>query len=167
MQEEREKAGEGRLERNRRWRQRKQAPPSSSPSVCSSSKELEDIQEEKLSRRREPSERRQDEKEARREKNKEWRKKRTGGEEDSAEKILEIQGPRLGELLRGVLECSCGKVSSFRRTSILVFLKHNILYAQGLGTAKCSKGHFICEECTTEVQPFLKYRYCLQIGQLT
>ena len=158
MQEEREKAGEGRLERNRRWRQRKEAPPSSASSVCSSSKELEDIQEEKLSRRREPSERRQDEKEARREKNKEWRKKRTGWEEeDSAEKILEIQGPRLGELLRGVLECSCGKVSSFRRTSILVFLKHNILYAQGLGTAKCSEGHFICEECTTEVQPFSKY----------
>ena len=76
MQEEREKAGEGRLERNRRWRQRKEAPPSSAPSVCSSSKELEDIQEEKLSRRREPSERRQDEKEARREKNKEWRWKK-------------------------------------------------------------------------------------------
>ena len=113
MLEEREKAGEGRLERNKRWRQRKEAPPpSSSASSSSSFKELEDIQEEeKLSRRREPSERRQDEKEARREKNREWRKKRSRGELDSEQKMPEIKGPRLGELLQEVLACSCNKVS--------------------------------------------------------
>ena len=110
--EEREKAFEGRLERNRRWRQRKGAPPPSSSSASSSSsssfKELEDIQEE---RRGEPSERRPDEKEARKEKNREWRKKRTQGEEDSEEKMADIKGPGLGELLHEVLACSCNKVS--------------------------------------------------------
>ena len=69
LQEEREKAGEGRLERNKRWRQRKETHHSSSSSssstisTSSSLKELVDNQEEeeKQSRRREPSERRQDE----------------------------------------------------------------------------------------------------------
>ena len=111
MEEEREKAGEGRLERNKRWRLRKEAPASSASSSCSF-KELEEIQEEeKLSRRREPSERRQDEKEARREKNREWRMKRRQGEDDSGEKTAESKGPRLGELLQEVLACSCSKVS--------------------------------------------------------
>ena len=147
MEEEREKAGEGRLERNRRWRQRKEAPASSASS-SSSFKELEDIQEEeKLSRRREPSERRQDEKEARREKNREWRMKRRQGEDDTGEKTSEIKGPRLGELLQEVLACSCSKVS-------FVFLHRgdfHILQHQGLGTTTCTAGHFMCEGCTKEV----------------
>ena len=110
MEEERERAGEGRLERNRRWRQRKAELPASSASSSCSFKE--DIQEEeKLSRRREPSERRQDEKEARREKNREWRMKRRQGEDAVGEKAPESKGPRLGELLHEVLACSCGKVS--------------------------------------------------------
>lgn len=143
MLEEREKAGEGRLERNKRWRQRKEAPPpSSSASSSSSFKELEDIQEEeKLSRRREPSERRQDEKEARREKNREWRKKRSRGEEDSEQKMPEIKGPRLGELLQEVLACSCNK---------------------GLGTTNCAEGHFLCEKCTNEVCPVCEGQVGLQ-----
>lgn len=132
MEEEREKAGEGRLERNKRWRLRKEAPASSASSSCSF-KELEEIQEEeKLSRRREPSERRQDEKEARREKNREWRMKRRQGEDDSGEKTAESKGPRLGELLQEVLACSCSK---------------------GLGTTTCTAGHFMCEGCSKEVCP--------------
>ena len=118
LQEEREKAGEGRLERNKRWRQRKETHHSSSSSstisTSSSLKELADNQEEeeKQSRRREPSERRQDEKEKRREKNREWRRKRSGGwDETSGEKKSENQS-KLCEILQAVLACSdCGLVS--------------------------------------------------------
>ena len=115
-QEEREKAGEGRLERNKRWRQRKETHHSSSSTISTSSslKELVDNQEEeeKQSRRREPSERRQDEKESRREKNREWRRKRSGGwDETSGEKKAENQS-KLCEILQAVLACSdCGLVS--------------------------------------------------------
>lgn len=145
MIEEREKAFEGRLERNRRWRQRKGAPPPSSSSASSSScsfKELEDIQEE---RRQEPSERRPDEKEARKEKNREWRKKRTQGEEDSEEKMADIKGPGLGELLHEVLACSCNK---------------------GLGTTTCTEGHFVCEKCTNKVCPVCEGEVGLQHASL-
>ena len=115
-QEEREKAGEGRLERNKRWRQRKETHHSSSSTISTSSslKELADNkeEEEKQSRRREPSERRQDEKEKRREKNREWRRKRSGGwDETSMEKKSENQS-KLCEILQAVLACSdCGLVS--------------------------------------------------------
>ena len=148
MEEEREKAGEGRLERNKRWRLRKEAPASSASSSCSF-KELEEIQEEeKLSRRREPSERRQDEKEARREKNREWRMKRRQGEDDSGEKTAESKGPRLGELLQEVLACSCSKVSFVVLHTDFHF---HILQHQGLGTTTCTAGHFMCEGCSKEV----------------
>ena len=116
LQEEREKAGEGRLERNKRWRQRKETHHSSSSTISTSSslKELVDNreEEEKQSRRREPSERRQDEKEKRREKNREWRRKRSGGwDETSGEKKAENQS-KLCEILQAVLACSdCGLVS--------------------------------------------------------
>ena len=116
MQEEREKAGEGRLERNKRWRQRKETHHSSSSTISTSSslKELVDNQEEeeKQSRRREPSERRQDEKESRREKNREWRRKRSKvWDETSGEKKAENQF-KLCEILQAVLACSdCGLVS--------------------------------------------------------
>ena len=116
-QEEREKAGEGRLERNKRWRQRKETHHSSSSSTISTSSSLKELvdnreEEEKQSRRREPSERRQDEKEKRREKNREWRRKRSGGwDETSGEKKAENQS-KLCEILQAVLACSdCGLVS--------------------------------------------------------
>ena len=117
LQEEREKAGEGRLERNKRWRQRKETHHSSSSSTISTSSSLKELvdnqeEEEKQSRRREPSERRQDEKEKRREKNREWRRKRSGGwDETSGEKKAENQF-KLCEILQAVLACSdCGLVS--------------------------------------------------------
>ena len=117
LQEEREKAGEGRLERNKRWRQRKETHCSSSSSTISTSSSLKELvdnqeEEEKQSRRREPSERRQDEKESRREKNREWRRKRSGGwDETAGEKKAENQS-KLCEILQAVLACSdCGLVS--------------------------------------------------------
>ena len=117
LQEEREKAGEGRLERNKRWRQRKETHHSSSSSTISTSSSLKELvdnqeEEEKQSRRREPSERRQDEKEKRKEKNREWRRKRSGGwDETSGEKKAKNQS-KLCEILQAVLACSdCGLVS--------------------------------------------------------
>ena len=131
MLEEREKAGEGRLERNKRWRQRKEAPPpSSSASSSSSFKELEDIQEEeKLSRRREPSERRQDEKEARREKNREWRKKRSRGEEDSEQRCQRSKVLGLGSFCK---KCSPAHVTRSVLLSIDIMVVFMFSNSRGL-----------------------------------
>ena len=153
MQEEREKAGEGRLERNKRWRQRKETHHSSSSSsttsTSSSLKELVDNQEEveKQSRRRETSERRQDEKESRREKNREWRRKRSKvWDETSGGKKAENQS-KLCEILQAVLACSdCGLVSlnfSFHFCHWFDFKE--------LGTTSCRGSHVLCESCPTEV----------------